>query len=257
MTPATPPALFLSHGPPDFLMGDDPAKMFMADLGACLPRPTAILVISAHWSARRPMVDLSPTPDTIHDFFGFPEALYQLRYPAPGAPQVAERAARLLGEGAVRVADRGLDHGAWVPLMLMYPDADVPVAQVGLLTDGGPVAHYALGEALAPLREEGVLILGSGGLVHNLREVSRRQAVSTPDWARAFDDWMVARVAAGDRDALLDYRARAPHATRAQPTDEHLMPFYVALGAAGGRPGRTLHRGFTWGNLSMGAFAFD
>ena len=160
------PSVFVSHGAPSLPLEETPARGFLEGLGGELGRPEAVLCVSAHWETAAPALSLAASPETIHDFFGFPEALYRLRYPAPGAPDLARRAAALLGaagQEASLVEDRGLDHGAWIPLMLMYADAGVPVTQLSVLTGDGPTAHLALGRALAPLRAEGVLILGSGG----------------------------------------------------------------------------------------------
>ena len=259
------PAVFVSHGSPMTILEDSPARDFLKSLGDLLPRPEAILVVSAHWETEKPSVSLSEKPATIHDFRGFPEALYQLRYPAPGAPALAERTAALLEAAGFEVArdpDRGLDHGAWMPLLLGMPEADLPVTQLSIQPDRDPAYHAALGKALAPLRDEGVLILATGALTHNLRDLAWGEAKApTPEWPRAFADWMAEKAEAGDREALLDYRARAPHAVHAHPSDEHLLPFYVALGAGsggggGGGKARALHRSFTYGTLAMDAYAF-
>jgi len=249
------PSLFVSHGAPTLPLEDDPAKAMLQRLGRELLRPRAILVVSAHWEAPGPSLGTAERPATIHDFRGFPEALYDLRYPASGAPDLAGRAAELLrAEGfAPRLAaGQGLDHGAWVPLLLMYPEADIPVVPLSLLAGGSAADHLRLGRALASLREEGVLILASGGAVHNLRAF--RYGGDTPDWAQDFEDWLVGNVAGDARETLLAWQDRSD-ARIAQPTDEHFLPLFVALGAAEG-PGRVLHRGFAHGSLSMAAFAW-
>ncbi|MEX5746161.1 dioxygenase [Massilia sp. X63] len=257
------PTLFVSHGSPMLALQDSPARRFLDGLGASLPRPRAVLAVSAHWETLgAPAVSLAPRPATIHDFGGFPRALFEIQYPAPGAPEVAERAASLLeqaGMAVQRAPDRGLDHGAWVPLRLMYPQADVPVAQMSILHGGDPAAHLALGQALAALREEGVLVLASGSLTHNLYEY-RGQGVDAPapGWVAGFGDWIKARLDAGDRAALLDYRRAAPYAAQNHPTDEHLLPLFVALGAAGPQAHATrLHASVEHGVLAMDAYAFD
>lgn len=250
------PAIFISHGPPSLELEQSVARDFLSRLGEALPRPEAILCISAHWEGRHARLGLAERPETIHDFFGFPDALYELRYPAPGAPDLARRAAELLeAQGQTVVLDEsyGLDHGAWSPLRLIYPAADLPVTQLSLLVEGGPAAHLAIGRALAPLRDEGVLVLGSGGATHNLA-AWRRGGEAAPAWAQAFDDWLVARVEAGAVEDLVDYRRRAPEGPRNHPSEEHFLPLFVALGAAEG-PGRVLHRSFQ-STLSMAAFAF-
>jgi 4,5-DOPA dioxygenase extradiol len=261
MTEPALPSLFISHGPPTMVVDDLPVAEVLAGLGRALPRPRAVLCVSAHWIESRPTVSLAARPETIHDFYGFPRELYGLRYPAPGAPEAARRAAALLegaGIACARDSERGLDHGAWEPLMLMYPDADVPVAQLSLWGGADAAAHLAMGRALAPLRSEGILVIGSGTATHNLREW--RGGGPTPDWAQAFEDWLVDSVTAGDTDAVAGYLRQAPQALRAHPSDDHYLPLPIAMGAGGagnGRsPGRVLHRGFSYGSLSMAAFAF-
>jgi 4,5-DOPA dioxygenase extradiol len=241
---------------------DSPARRFMQELGKSLPRPKAILLASAHWeTAGGPAVSLAPQPATIHDFGGFPRALFEIAYPAPGAPDAAERAAGLLEAAGLpvgRSAQRGLDHGAWVPLSLMYPEADVPVAQVSILHGASPAEHLRLGAALATLRREGVLVIGSGSLTHNLYEF-RGQGVDAPvpHWVSDFETWMKDRLEKNDRAALLDYRRAAPFAAENHPTDEHLLPLYVAIGAAGADARASLlHSSFEHGVLAMDAYAF-
>lgn len=251
------PVVFVSHGSPMLVFEEIPARDFMAGLGRALPRPDAILCVSAHWESETPLVSGARRPETIHDFYGFPEALYRLRYPAPGAPALAARVRDLLQAAGFRGAidpDRGLDHGAWNPLMLIYPEADIPVTQLSIQPRLGPEHHFALGRALVPLRGEGVLILASGGAVHNLRQfhVDRERAA---DWAISFDAWTAERIAAGDADDLLRYRQSRPDGVKAHPTDEHFMPLFVAMGAGGGA-GRALHRSFAHGSLSMAAYGW-
>ena len=255
------PSLFLSHGAPTLALQDGPAHRFLRGYGETLGRPAAVLMVSAHWESETPMLGAAEAPQTIHDFSGFPAALYEIVYAAPGAPDLAHRAAALLdaaGQGASLDARRGLDHGAWVPLLLMYPGADVPVAQLSLQIRGGPAHHLHLGEALAPLRDEGVLIVGSGGFTHNLSEFRGQAADSpAPDWVTGFADWMAEAIEDGRRDDILDYRQRAPHARRNHPSEEHLLPLYVALGAGGAETcGRRVHASFTCGVLAMDAFVF-
>ncbi|HWG90488.1 MAG TPA: class III extradiol ring-cleavage dioxygenase [Candidatus Thermoplasmatota archaeon] len=256
------PTLFVSHGAPTLpIEPDSPARTFLTGLGASLPRPKAILAVSAHWETDRPAVSLADRPATLHDFHGFPPQLYQLRYPAPGAPDVALRALDLLEEAGIGCdmdPTRGLDHGAWVPLLLGYPKADIPVTQLSIQRHFNPEAHLALGEALAPLRKEGVLVLGSGGAIHNLRDLDWTGGDTPEKWAVEFEGWLVEAVARGDREALAHWTTRAPHAAKAQPRPDHFMPLLVALGAAGpGARGKLLHNSWVFGNLGMAAFAFD
>ncbi|HXP95603.1 MAG TPA: class III extradiol ring-cleavage dioxygenase [Telmatospirillum sp.] len=256
------PSLFLSHGAPSLILEDVPARHFLEQIGQQLPTPSAILVASAHWEARGPKVSAAMAPKTIYDFSGFPAELYAMTYPAPGAPALAGKAVQLLQEaGCPAVIDeqRGLDHGAWAPLKLMYPAASIPVASLSLLPDGGPAAHLAIGEALRPLREDGVLIVGSGSLTHSLRDVfAHPLGAPTPSWVSAFQDWTADAIAQDKRDDLLAYRRLAPSATRNHPSEEHFLPLFVALGAGTpGHPGRRLHGSIDLGVLAMDAYAFD
>jgi 4,5-DOPA dioxygenase extradiol len=256
------PALFVSHGAPTLPLEDSPARHFIAGLGADLPPPKAILAISAHWETPRPAVSAATRPETIHDFHGFPEALYRLRYPAPGAPELARRVAGLLRERGLP-ADideaRGLDHGAWTPLLLMYPDAQIPVTQLSVQPQQDPRYHWRLGEALRPLRDEGVLILASGSATHNLREFRGRDADSeAAPWARAFGEWLADTLEHAATEDLLEYRTRAPEAVRNHPTDEHLLPIFVAAGAgAPDVPGKRIHTSYAYGVIGMDAYRFD
>lgn len=255
-------ALFVSHGAPTLALEPGTTRGFLAQLGAGLGRPKAILVVSAHWETAAPAVSTAPQPETIHDFYGFPEELYRMRYPAPGAPALARQALQLLSAGglsAAAVPDRGLDHGAWVPLMLMYPAADIPVTQLAVQSALGPAHHWRLGEALRPLRDEGVLIVGSGSVTHNLREFGgHRYDSPPPGWVSEFNEWLAAAVIAGDEQALLGYRARGPHAVRNHPTEEHLLPLFTALGAATpGSSAQRLHAAYTYGVIGMDAYRFD
>lgn len=256
------PALFVSHGAPTLPLEQGPTRGFLAQLGSGFERPKAILSISAHWETAVPAISRALQPETIHDFYGFPEALYAMRYPAPGAPELAVRAAALLAESGFTAStneDRGLDHGAWVPLMLMYPEADIPVTQLSVQSRLGPDHHWRLGEALKPLRDEGVLIIASGSVTHNLREFGRHRYDSPPpSWVSEFNDWLHDRVLSMDRAALLEYRTLAPHAVRNHPSEEHLLPLFAAAGAAtsGNRPQR-LHAAYTYGVIGMDAYRFD
>lgn len=255
------PALFVSHGAPTLIGEEIPARDFLAGLGRALARPTAIVVATAHWETDRPALSAAARPETIHDFYGFPEALYRLRYPAPGAPALAEEAVAALardGIGASVDPDRGFDHGVWSPLLLMYPEADIPVVSLSVQPRRSPAEHIAVGRALASLRERGVLVMGSGGAVHNLGALARGSQGAAPDWATRFDEWLAQAFTDGDVESLANYREVAPHARQAHPRDEHLMPAFVAFGAGGPQArGRRLHRSFAHGSISMAAYAIE
>ncbi|HTZ77354.1 MAG TPA: class III extradiol ring-cleavage dioxygenase [Stellaceae bacterium] len=251
------PTYFVSHGSPTLALDPGATGAFWEELGQKLPRPDAVLCVSAHWMTTTPAVSLAAQPETIHDFYGFPAPLYEIRYPAPGAPALAERAATLLeaaGIATARDPGYGLDHGAWVPLRSMYAAADLPVTQLAIQPRRDAGWHHRMGEALAPLRREGVLVLASGGAVHNLRAVDWRGG-TTPGWAMAFDQWLAGALAVGDTEALIAWERTAPNARQAHPTEDHFLPLFVALGAAGkGARGKRIHDGFTLGSLSMAAF---
>ncbi len=248
------PSLFISHGSPMMPLRDQPARDFLRGLATQFERPKAIVIASAHWDTERPAVNAVGVNDTIHDFYGFPPALYALRYPAPGDASLAAEIVATLGGDIDH--DRGLDHGAWVPLLLMYPDHDIPVIQVSLQSYLGTEHHLQLGKALAPLRERGILVIGSGGLTHNLRRMRApdENGPAAPD-VDAFADWMHAALTEGRTNDLLDYRRRAPQAAMQHPTDEHLLPLYVAMGA-GGPTATRLHASTSYGVLSMDTYAF-
>ena len=254
--------LFLSHGAPSLILEAGETGELWRHLGETLPRPSAILVVSAHWETRIPAVSAAVWPETIHDFSGFPDALYQMHYPAPGAPQLAEAVAKALRQAEITVqqdAERGLDHGAWIPLSLMYPQADIPVTQLSIQPEQDPAWHLALGRALRPLREQGVLIIASGSITHNLPAIFRHPpGAPAPEWVTGFCDWMAEKIAQGDLAVLADYRTRAPHAVQNHPTDEHLLPLFVALGAADDiSQSKHLNTVMTFGMLGMDAWLFE
>lgn len=262
---ASMPALFVSHGAPTLLLEtQSPTYAFFTRLAAQLPRPKAVLAVSAHWTTAQPTVSAAVAPQTIHDFYGFPEELYRLRYDPPGAPDVAARVAALLTTGGMPAAihpTRGLDHGAWAPMRLIWPDADIPVLQLSVQPQEDAARHLALGRLLRPLSDEGVLLLASGSATHNLGALDWGGGVpgaAPPAWSAAFADWLSGRIEAGDAAALVDWRKAGPAARTAHPTDEHFLPLLVALGAAGaGARGEVLHAGYTYGSLAMHAYAFQ
>jgi len=252
------PALFIAHGSP-FLLDDASWIGELARWAAALPRPEAVLMLSAHWTAQPVTLGATRTLPLVYDFYGFPEEYYRVTYPAPGAPALAARVKALLGAAGPVAEDpaRGLDHGAYVPLVAMYPRADVPVLQVSLPTME-PKALFALGRALTPLRREGVLVVGSGFLTHNMRTLDPRPGAPTPAWAGEFDAWASEVIGRRDVDALLDYRQRAPGVRQALPTHEHFVPVIVAAGAAADQvgPARFPITGFMAGSFTRRSVQF-
>ncbi len=257
------PTLFISHGAPTYALEPGVAGAQLTALGRSLPKPEAVLVVSPHWTTREAQVGTALQPATIHDFGGFPPALYELRYPTAGDRHFSARAQSLLASAGWPVSpddERGLDHGAWVPLRHLYPLADVPTFQVSMPAGLDGAAAYAFGQALAPLSGEGVLIVGSGSLTHNLYEFRSRNG-EEPAYALEFVAWVRRTVTSGDRTSLIHTLESAPHAQRAHPTSEHFLPLLVAAGAADGvdgQPGRAevLDGGFTHGVLSMESYVF-
>lgn len=253
------PALFLSHGSPMFALQPGRLGPQLCEIGGRLRGLRAVLVVSPHWQTTATVkVQATARPETIHDFGGFPRELFELRYAVSGAPEVATEALRLLADTGFTVASddrRGLDHGAWVPLRHLLPDGEVPVLQVSMPHHLAAADALRLGHALAPLRDAGVLLVGSGSLTHNLHEFRRH--VRDPEYAQQFADWIADALARNDIDAVLDYRRRAPHATRAHPTEEHFLPLLVALGAADGdSPAQRIEGGLTDGTLSMDSYGW-
>ena len=254
------PSVFISHGSPMHALEPGAAGDAWAALGRDLGRPKAIVIASAHWETNLPMLTGSERPETIHDFYNFPEPLYRLRYPAPGAPEVAQRAQALLKQGGFTAGIdgcRGLDHGAWSPLLYMYPDADVPVVQLSVQPELGAGHHAALGHALKPLSAEGVLVIGSGHLTHNLRDMDRSGRAAPAPYAKAFQQFVFENIESWNLDRLAEYRSVSPEGRRAHPTEEHFLPLFVALGAArdGTRPERIFDR-IESGALAMDAYVF-
>jgi len=253
------PVLFISHGAPTFAM--EPGKLgpLLTHTGTTIDRPKAIVVVSPHWMTRDVRVTTSTQPSTIHDFGGFPQALYEILYPAPGGPDVAQHVIDTLTAAGLTVhADnmRGLDHGAWVPMTYLYPDASVPVIQVSMPNNLDSRAAYAFGQALSSLRDEGVLIVASGSMTHNLYEFRARSVDEAP-YAREFADWIKDSVLSKDHTRLMQTLQIAPHAQRAHPTPEHFLPLLIAAGAAGRDTDVTLlDGGIEHGVLSMDSYLF-
>ena len=255
------PTLFLSHGSPMLAIADTPAGRFLDGLGGTLAPPRAIVVASAHYLSDGVNVGADPQPATVHDFGGFDPALQRIEYPAPGDPALARDIVGALlqaGIPATLAPRRGLDHGVWVPLRRMFPQAEVPVVPLSVNPRGDAASHFALGRALSGLREAGVLVIGSGGFVHNLGDLDW-QAPDTElaPWADEFAEWMRQGLLNGQWADLLAWEDRAPHARRAHPTPEHLLPLFVAMGAAGEQARvELLHRSQELGTLALDAFAF-
>jgi len=253
------PSLFLAHGSPMLALDGEAWGQAVAAYGQRLPAVRAILVCSAHYEASGPFyLSSAAVPGVMHDFGGFPEALYALDYPAPGSPDLAQQVVALLqGAGLEAALDskRPLDHGAWVPLRYLMPEARVPVVQLSLPRPRTPALLLKAGRALAPLRRQGVLILGSGGIVHNLRCLGGEGAAGAQPWARDFQAWVDVRMAAGDGASLANWQT-APGALESVPTSEHLDPLFVALGAAEG-PAQPLFKGWQLGSLSLVSYSFS
>jgi 4,5-DOPA dioxygenase extradiol len=249
------PSLFLGHGAP-LLALDASLGEPLRRLGERLPRPRGILAVSAHWEESPLTLGTTEARELIYDFSGFPEALYRVRYPAPGAPWLADRVFALLKDRAPRRSQRGLDHGVWTPLVHLYPSADVPLLQISMPRSDSPADLFELGRALAPLRDEGVLILGTGNVTHNLRKLDWQEHAATPQWAKEFDLWISEVLTHRDREALVDYQRRAPHLALAQPTDDHLRPLLVAAGAGSDEPVSFPIEGWEYGSLSRRSVQF-
>lgn len=254
------PVVFISHGAPDALLNALDAVACWREIGHSLPRPRAILVISAHWEARQPTASLSGAPETIHDFSGFAPQLKRMQYPAPGAPALAERAVALLREAGIAAElhpTRGLDHGSWVPLSALYPEANVPVTQLSLIHHGSAAQHVGLGEVLGPLRDKGVLIVTTGSITHNFAWLDWHASADVTEvpQARAFADWVGTQIDARNTSALIAYRD-TPLGKAAHPTEEHFLPLLVGIGAAGRDFPRRYQPGFSYGGLAMDAYVW-
>ncbi|MEM1438023.1 MAG: class III extradiol ring-cleavage dioxygenase [Pseudomonadota bacterium] len=257
------PTLFLSHGAPTLAIDGSPAHHFLRELGSRLGAPAGIVVFSAHHDARPVTVTSSAAPRTWHDFGGFSPSLNAIRYPAPGDPRLASNIVSRLeraGIPAKQDASRGLDHGAWVPLHLMYPAGAVPVVQVAIDARRDTQWHEAQGSVLAPLREDGVLLIGSGSATHDLGSffgAPQPLDAAAPEWVTAFSEWLAVKLEAGDRDAVRHAVTQGPFGRRNHPTPEHLLPLYVALGAAGDAArAKRLHHSTAHAVLAMDMYAF-
>lgn len=257
------PSLFISHGAPSLVLERCPANQFLRQLGAQLPQPSAIVVMSAHFEASTASIGAATHPETIYDFRGFPDALYQMKYPAPGDPALSQRIEHMLrgaGLETTRDSQRGLDHGIWNPLKLIYPEADIPVVPLSINPLETPRYHAKIGEILAPLRDDGVLLIGSGSMTHNLqRFFEGTYTLESPaePFARDFADWISEKLLEGDLDTLMQPPDAWPAGRDNHPTDDHILPLYFALGAAGRNTlASHLHRSTNYGVLAMDAYAF-
>ncbi|WP_394242978.1 DODA-type extradiol aromatic ring-opening family dioxygenase [Vibrio astriarenae] len=256
------PALFISHGSPMLVVEQTKTTRFFEHLGATLPKPKAIVIFSAHMDSRHEVIiTAAEHPHTVHDFYGFPEPLYQLNYPAPGDPDLAQTIASKISEAGFPVfldPKRGWDHGVWMPLMLVYPNANIPIVQVSIDANAGTEYNHRLGNALRSLREEEVLMIGSGGISHNL------QAYFSPDSlpenevkVQAFTDWVNRHLEGGDRNSLLDYQSLAPEADFNHPTQEHFLPLLTILGTSDGKEIRRIHSDLDNRVLALDAYQFS
>ena len=263
------PSLFVSHGAPTLALEDCAVTQYLTRLGEGLEQPKAILMVSAHFNQSQPTIVSGEDLETIHDFGGFPADLYGIQYPAKGKPELALKVRDLLaGAGFSPVLDhsRGMDHGCWVPLIHMYPKADVPIVQLSISMGQSPQWHFELGQALSGLREEGVLIIGSGSASHNLRELRMpglEEEEPTVPWVRDFTDWVTDKIESGDYRAVLSAVTDAPEGKRNHPTMDHIHPLFFALGAGGSSQakgssprGKRIHASTTYGVLAMDIYAF-
>ena len=252
--------VFVSHGAPTLILEPGETGRMLADLARALPRPGAILVVSAHWDTRVPTVSLASFPETIHDFSGFPAELYAKQYPAPGAPGLADQVVELLQASGIFTQthpDRGLDHGAWVPLSLMYPVADIPVTQLSIQSRHTPAQQFALGQALQPLHAQNILILASGAVTHNLSDFfTGDRDVAPLSYVNLFADWVADQLAKEQSQTLLNYRMESREGSQAHPSEDHLMPLFVAAGSGTGIPKRYVPE-TTYGILAMDAYVWE
>ena len=259
------PPLFLSHGAPNMALHDTPVRRFMSGLGANYPKPDAVVVISAHFETNGTVVVTDPSPGMIYDFRGFEPELYEVNYPAPGEPKLAAEVADLITKGGLVVQKtdkRGYDHGTWVPLSLVWPDADIPVVQVSIDPDQTPMFHYKIGKALSSLPARNIAVVGTGNITHNLPALFQKGKDEYLDknikgWVKDFLRWFDSELTSGKSDKLLNYRDEAPFAKENHPTDDHLLPIFVAMGAAGtGYKANKIHESYEFDILAMDAWEF-
>ncbi|WML58929.1 class III extradiol ring-cleavage dioxygenase [Neobacillus sp. PS2-9] len=259
------PSLFIAHGAPLLAIENNEYTQFLNQLGRTLPRPKAIVLFSAHWESNMQQVSSAPEYRTIYDFGGFPEALYKIEYPAKGNHDITKEITELFTSQGVSYevdATRGLDHGAWVVLRMLYPNADIPVISMSVNPDLSPAEQYQIGKSLAGLREKDVLIIASGGTVHNLRALNwdKDRTGGIDDWALAFDEWLARHLKNWDVDSLFNYQTLAPNANIAVPPygTEHFIPIFYAMGAAdNGEKAELLHRSYRYGSLSHSVWQFN
>jgi len=255
------PSVFLSHGAPDLaLKTDHPTYHFLQELPKALPRPDAIVIFSAHWCTPQVMVSQDVSYRAVHDFGGFDERLYALRYAPKGCPELAKMVLDMVkhqDDDAKLVVKGGLDHGVWIPLLLMYPDPFIPVVQVSIQPDKSPAYHLAVGKSLQELRSHNVLVIGSGSMTHNLYAMNwNDHDAPPPRWVSDFTDWMHDRLEAGDTESVLHYRNLAPYAQNNHPTSEHLLPLFVAMGA-GGAKAKRIHTASAYATVGLDAYQFS
>ena len=262
---ARPSSLFISHGSPDLIFHDTVAKQFLERAAESFAPPKGIIIASAHFETERPAIVSDPAPEMIYDFGPIDRRLNEVVYPALGEPELAQRAANLLGNSGIEcdlMSKRGYDHGTWVPLSLLYQNADIPIVQLSVQRHLPASHHYNIGKALRPLVDEEILVIGSGSMTHNLAEVFGPQGLKHDrqdqeiEWARVFAEWINVQIATGNIDDLLDYETKAPFARENHPTAEHFLPFMVALGASSNGQGERLHKSTEFAVLAMDAFAF-
>lgn len=256
--PETLSPLFLAHGSPMLALTDIPAQRFLKELGDKIPAPKGIVILSPHWETDGQKISAPGTLKTIHDFYGFPKPLYDITYPANASAELVGQVTSLLKTAGIDAKEDttwGLDHGAWVPLSLLYPKLSVPVVELSLPHGSTPESVHALGRSLAPLAGQGILLIGSGSTTHNLREIAREGA-PVPPWAKDFDEWIDEGLRRGDISWFADLNG-APEFRRAHPTEEHLLPLFFAMGAAGRDvPAKLLHRSYSHGSISMSYYSF-